>query len=83
MPSGDDIGRHLVFEEREPIAQGELPLLESLDLKLIDAAEVQERLQGRIEVAMFLTKAVDFGLERQALVVDQVFPHCRIVPSNP
>ena len=53
-PLGDDIGRDLVLDESDAVAQVELSLLQPLDLQHIGPGSALERLDRGIEIAMLL-----------------------------
>ena len=54
MRSRDDVGRQLVFDRVDAVAQIELALLQALHLQNVGPARILERRDGGIEVAMFL-----------------------------
>ena len=56
-PSRDDIGRELVLDEGDAVAQLELAFLQALDLQLVGAGRIVQRLDGGIEVAVLLSQA--------------------------
>jgi len=54
--SGDNIGRQLVFDLDDPVAQVELALLQPLYLQEIGAGGIVQRLDGGIEITMLLAQ---------------------------
>ena len=58
---GDDVRRKLIFEKRQPVAQREFSLLESLDLQPVAGPKMEQCLDRGIEVAMLLTQTLEFG----------------------
>lgn len=61
--SGDDIRRQLVVEKGDAIAQNQLALLESLQLKLVRRADRLQGGYGRIEVPVFLPQPLELLLD--------------------
>jgi hypothetical protein len=57
--SGDDVGRDLVFELADAVAQGEFAALEALQLQLV-ARQAAERVDGGVEIAMLDAQALHF-----------------------
>jgi len=55
--SGDDVGRQLVLKVGDPILQGELALLQTLDLQLIPRNHALQCVDRHIQIAMFLLEA--------------------------
>jgi len=58
-PSGDDVGADLVLDVTDPVLQLQLPLLEACELELVAARHFLQRLDGGIEVTMFLPQALE------------------------
>src|SRR5689334_23340853 len=50
--SGDDVGRDLVFDEGDAVAQLQLALLQSLQSQQIRRRRLMQRVDRRIEIAM-------------------------------
>jgi hypothetical protein len=57
--SGDDVGRDLVFDEGDAVAQLQLALLQSLQPQQIRGGRLMQRIDRRVEIAVLLRKAVD------------------------
>src|SRR5438309_4610091 len=74
-PSSDNVGRQLIFEIGQAVAQDQLAFLQPLDLQLIVLADQLQRLDGGVEIAMFLPHALEFRLERRALIIAEPVPH--------
>src|SRR2546423_585456 len=56
MTSGDDVGRDLIFDELDAIAQLQLALLQALQLQQVSRGRVLQCRDRRIEIAMFLAQ---------------------------
>lgn len=57
--SSDDVGRELVLEPLQAVAQGELALLQALDLQLICASHGKQRVDRRLQIAMLEPQPLD------------------------
>jgi hypothetical protein len=73
----DNIGRQLIFERGNAVAQNELALLQSLNLQTVGGREIAERVDRRIEVAVLLPQPFEFRPQRCALLVGQLFGHSK------
>ena len=58
--SSNDVGREIVLEPLQPIAQGELALFQPLDLQLIHAAHGEQRVDGGLQIAVLEPQPLDF-----------------------
>src|SRR5258708_807701 len=56
-PSRNDVGRKLVLDERNPVAQIELALLEPLNLEQVRSRCVLQGQDGHVQVAVLLMQA--------------------------
>ena len=65
--SGDNVGGQLIFKLRKLVAQAQFPLLQPLQLQLVALPGVAQSLDGGVEIPMFLSKALDMGLESATL----------------
>src|SRR3954464_9007603 len=61
--SGDDVGRQLVLKVGDPILQGELALLEALDLQLIAGRHLLQGVDRPVEVAVLLLEPRQLRLQ--------------------
>ena len=61
--SGDDVGSNLIFDERDPIAEQELSLLQPLQPQQIGRGRLMQSVNRRVEVAVLLLQAREFGLQ--------------------
>lgn len=61
--SGNDIWRKLIFEKSQPVAQHEFSLLQPLDLQPVAGAELEQRLNRGIKVAVLLSQALKLCLQ--------------------
>ena len=73
--SGYDVGKELVFHEGQAIAQGELALLETLDLQLVARADGAQGVDRGVEVAMLLLQSLQFRFKRFAFGVGNFGRH--------
>ncbi len=55
----NDIGDQLVFEHRDLVAETELALLEPRDLELVRAGCGDERIDGRVKIAVLQAKQLN------------------------
>src|SRR6185437_5914623 len=67
-PSGNDVGRQLVLEPRELVAQQQLAFLEPLDLELVGLARRPQRLDRRVEITVLLSQPLNLSGERGAFL---------------
>src|SRR5215216_8028985 len=67
--SCDDIGRELVLDEGDAVAQNQLTLFQALDLQDVRPGNVVQRLDGSVEVAMLLPQASQRRLELAPFLV--------------
>ena len=51
--SGDDVGRQVIFHDRDLVAQGQLALLQAGDLQMILRLDGRQGADRGIEIAMF------------------------------
>ena len=65
----DDIGRDLVFDERDAVAQLQLALLQPLQPQQIRRGRLMQRVDRRVEVAVFLLQPCEFGFELALIFV--------------
>ena len=56
-PSRNDIGRELVLDKGDAVAQIQLALFQALDLQLVGARGIVQRLDRGVEVTMLLPQA--------------------------
>jgi len=61
--SGDDIGRDLVFDEGDAVAQLQFALLQPLQPQQIRRRRLMQSIDCRVEVAMLLLQTCELGLE--------------------
>src|SRR5271166_5143543 len=73
--SGDDVRRQLILDKAQAVAQNQLALLQPLDLQLIASAEMEQRLDRGVEIAMFLAQMFKLSLQRSALPLGHLFRH--------
>lgn len=66
--SGDDVGADLVLHVPDTVLQLQLPLLEAGELELVAARHFLQRLDGGIEVTMFLPQALEESLKLAFLI---------------
>lgn len=59
--SGNDVGRDLVFDEGDAIAQLQLPLLQALQHQEIRRRRLVQRVDRGIEVAVLLLQTRELG----------------------
>ena len=69
MWSGDDVGRDLVFDEGDPVAQRQLPLLQSLQPQQIRRWRLMQSVNRRVEIAVLLLQARELGLQFALVLV--------------
>ena len=67
--SGDDIGRDLVFDERDAIAQLQFAFLQSLQPQQIRRGRLMQRVDRRIEIAMLLLQPGELVFELALIIV--------------
>lgn len=61
--SSDDVGRDLVFDEGDPIAQQQLAFFQPLQPQEIWRGRLMQRINRRVEVAVFLLQACEFCVQ--------------------
>jgi hypothetical protein len=61
--SRDDVGRDLIFDEGDAIAQVQLALLESLHHQQIRRRRLMQRVDGRVEIAVLLLQSCKLCVE--------------------
>jgi hypothetical protein len=72
QPNGilcDDIGRDLVFDEGDAVAQLQFALLQTLQPQQIRSRRVMQGIDGSIEIAVFLLQPGQFGREFAIVIV--------------
>ena len=67
--SGDDIRSGPIRERDDPVLENEFPLLEPLDLQLIAPADLFQRGNGSIEIAMLDLETRELTLYRKLLFI--------------
>jgi hypothetical protein len=61
--SGDDIGRNLVFDEGDAVAQLQFAFFQPLQPQQIGRGRLMQSVNRRVEVAVLLLQPSEFGLE--------------------
>jgi hypothetical protein len=59
----DNVGRDLVFDKGDAVAQQKLALLHALQSQEIRCGRLMQRIDRRIEIAMLLLQSGELGLE--------------------
>jgi hypothetical protein len=67
--SGDDVGRDLVFDEGDAIAQLQLPLLQALQHQQVRRRRLMQRVDRGIEIAVLLLQTRELGVEFALILV--------------
>ncbi len=75
--SGNDIGRELVLEICQPVAQDKFSLLQPLNLQPVAGAELEQRLYRGIKITMLLPQALKLRLQVSAIFLAQFFRHAQ------
>lgn len=65
--SSNDIGRKLVLDKCQPVAQDKFSFLQPLNLQPVAGAELEQRLYRGIKIAMLLSQALKLRLQVSAL----------------
>jgi hypothetical protein len=65
----DNIGRDLVFDEGDAVAQLQFAFLQPLQPQQIRRRRLMQRIDRRVEVAVFLLEAREFGGEFALILV--------------
>jgi hypothetical protein len=81
--SGDDVGRQLVFQIRDPVLQHELALLQALDLQLVAGYDLLERLDRPVEIAMLFFKPRELCLKLSLVIRVDVQRHSSTIRHAP
>ena len=61
--SGDDVGCDLVFDEGDAVPQLQLAFLQPLQPQQIRRGRLMQRIDGSVEIAVFLLQPGEFGSE--------------------
>jgi hypothetical protein len=61
--SGNDVGGNLVFNEGDAVAQLQLALLQSLQSQQVWRGRLMQRIDRRVEIAVFLLQPGEFRLQ--------------------
>ena len=80
--SGDDVGRDLIFDEGDTIAQLQLAFLQALQLQEIGAGRQLQRGDRRVEIAMLLLQAQELCLELTVVFVGHRLQSIKIVSAS-
>ncbi|MGY4318420.1 hypothetical protein ACVWW1_007747 [Bradyrhizobium sp. JR3.5] len=67
--SGDDVGRDLIFDEGDAVAQLQLPLLQALQHQEIRRRRLMQRVDRGIEVAVLLLQTRKLGEEFALILI--------------
>src|SRR5882757_6294000 len=67
--SGDDVGRDLIFDEGDAIAQLQLPLLQALQHQEIRRRRLMQRINRSIEIAVLLLQTRKLGVEFALILI--------------
>ncbi|KWV44441.1 hypothetical protein AS156_24335 [Bradyrhizobium macuxiense] len=67
--SRDDVGRDLVFDEGDAIAQLQLPLLQALQHQQIRRGRLMQRVDRGVEVAVLLLQTRKLGVEFALILI--------------
>jgi hypothetical protein len=67
--SGDDVGRDLVFDEGDAVAQLQLALLQSLQPQQIGGGRLMQRIDRRVEIAVLLLQPRQLGMQLALIFV--------------
>jgi hypothetical protein len=67
--SRNDVGRDLVFDKRDPVSQQELAFFQPLQAQQIRGGRLMQRINRRIQIAVFLLQACEFGLQFALVLV--------------
>ncbi len=73
----NNIGRQRVFEKGNAISQRQFPLFQPLQLQGVVRAHRHQRVDGGVEIAMFLPKTLDFTGEFRPLFFAQFSAHIK------
>ena len=68
--SGDDVGRDLVFDEGDTVAQQQLALLQPLEPQQVGGRRLMQCIDRRIEVSVFLLQPGELGFELALVFVN-------------
>jgi len=61
--SGNDVRRDLVFDESDTVAQLQLAFLQPLQPQQVRRRRLVQRINRRVEIAVFLLQPCELGLE--------------------
>jgi hypothetical protein len=61
--SGDDVGRDLIFDELDAVAQLQLALLQPLQPQEVGRGRLMQRIDRGVEIAVFLLQPCELGVE--------------------
>nr|CAE29613.1 hypothetical protein RPA4172 [Rhodopseudomonas palustris CGA009] len=78
--SGDDVGRDLIFDEGDAIAQRQLPLLQSLQPQQVRRGRMMQRIDRCVEIAVLLLQLSQLGTEVALVFVGH--DQCRLEPGR-
>jgi hypothetical protein len=67
--SGNDVWRDLVFDEGDPVAQLQLAFLQPLQPQQVWRRRLVQRINRRVEIAVFLLQPCELGLELALIFV--------------
>src|SRR5215813_2066013 len=67
--SGDDVGRDLVFDEGDAVAQLQLAFLQPLQPQKIGCGRLMQRIDRRVEIAMLLLQPRQFSMQLALIFV--------------
>ena len=60
---GDDIGRDLVFDESDAVAQLQLALFQALQPQQVGRGRLMQRVDRRVEIVVLLLQPREFGFK--------------------
>ena len=77
--SGDDVGSELILDKGDAVTQGELALLQPLELQAIRRSKMRQRIDCSVEITVFLPQMLKLRLQRGPLFLAQFLCHERFV----
>src|ERR1700745_4473875 len=67
--SGDDVGRDLVFDESNAVAELQLAFLEALQPQQVRGGRMMQRISRRVQIAVLLLQPRQFGVQLALIFV--------------
>ena len=75
--SGDDVGRDLVFDESNAVAELQLAFLQPLQPQKIRCGRMMQRIDRRVQIAVLLLQPGQLGLQFALILVGHVIVYLK------